>query len=325
MKKKAIELSVVIPVLNEEENLKPVCASLIKVLKKAVSSYEIIFINDGSRDDSLKMMHALAKKHSEIRVLSFSRNFGKEIATTAGVHHAEGQATLMFDADGQFPADKIPEFIEKWKAGAQVVIGVRDSNQKEGVVKRYGSKLFYSLFNLLSESAIMPRSTDFRLIDEVVREEFIQMTERHRMTRGLIDWLGFKRDYVTFNSSARLNGEAGYKFYKLATLGINSLVSLSLKPLFLFGWVGAIITGLSVLLGLFVLVEQFILGDPLQLHVTGSGILGIFISFMVGLVLMSQAIIATYLSHVHTQTQARPLFIIDKSHSVRLSSRSEKR
>lgn len=304
---------------NESEAAMLFHKDLLENAKKATEdSFEIIYVNDGSRDNTLDILTALAKKNSLIKVVNLSRNFGKEIATTAGISVATGDATIIMDGDGQHPPKLIGDFLESWEAGAQVVVGVRSSNEKEGLVKKLGSKIFYKLFNSTSGAEIIPRSTDFRLIDSAVRAEFLRFTERQRITRGLIDWLGFKRDYITFEAPARIAGEASYKTSQLVKLAMNSFVSLSLKPLFFFGWVGVVITTLSLFLGLFIIVEQFILGDPLALNFTGPAILGIFTSFLVGLVLMSQAMIAVYLAHIHAQTQSRPLFVIDKLKSINL-------
>lgn len=315
-------LSVVVPIYNESEGLLTFHNELLlPELQKAVGhSYEIIYVNDGSRDDSLELLTNLAHEDARVRVINLSRNFGKEIATTAGISRAIGRATIIMDGDGQHPPHIIKEFLAKWRAGAQVVIGVRDSNQKEGWVKKWGSSIFYALFNSISGAEMVPRSTDYRLIDRLVSVEFMKFTERQRITRGLIDWLGFRRDYVTFDSPARLAGKATYKTGHLVKLAMNSFVSLSLTPLFIFGWIGVVITILSFLAGIFISVEQFLLKDPLGLNFTGSALLGIFISFLIGIVLISQGIIAIYLSHVHGQSQARPLFVIDTAHSVGLQS-----
>ncbi|UTX51393.1 glycosyltransferase family 2 protein [Candidatus Saccharibacteria bacterium TM7i] len=311
-----MKLSVVIPAYNEAEGIETFHQDLLLPgVKNATKNYEIIYINDGSKDKTLELLTRIAKKDSNVKVVNLSRNFGKEIATTAGIFQASGDATIILDADGQHPPAIIDQFTAKWKKGAQVVIGVRNKQQHEGFIKEFGSKLFYKAFNGTSGEAMVPRSTDFRLISKEVREEFLKFAERNRITRGLIDWLGFKREYIIFDSPERLAGEASYKTSQLIKLATNSFVSLSLKPLFLFGWIGATITTISLIIGVFVALEQFILGDPLQLNFTGSALLGIFISFLVGIVLMSQGMIAVYLSHVHSQSQGRPLFVIDKSTS----------
>lgn len=314
-------LSVVVPMYNEQEVLAQFHADLLTEVKNAAEKekYEIIYVNDGSKDQTLNLLSKLAEEDKDIKVVNLSRNFGKEIATTAGISIASGKATMIMDGDGQHPPRLISNFLEKWRSGAQVVVGVRESNHNEGLIKKWGSKVFYKIFNATSGAEIVPRSTDFRLIDEVVRVEFLKFTERQRITRGLIDWLGFRRDYIIFDAPARLAGQASYKTTQLVRLAINSFISLSLKPLFLFGWIGVFITLVSLSVGVFILIEQFLLSDPLFLNFTGTAILGIFTSFLIGLVLTSQGMIAVYLSHVHGQTQERPLFVIDKTHSSNIS------
>jgi len=153
-------------------------------------------------------------------------------------------------------------------------------------------------------------------MDRSVQQEFIKLPEHNRITRGLIDWLGFKRDYIYFNSPARLAGAPSYSSTMLIGLALNSFVSLSLKPLFMLAWTGFIITLLAMVAGIFMLVEQLVLGDPLKLNFTGAALLGIFVSFLVGLVLTSQGVLAIYLSHIHTHAQGRPLFVVDRSSSI---------
>ena len=313
-------LSIVVPVFNEAEGIESFHSKhLLPALNKLTIQHEIIYVDDGSHDTTLDAITLFAKKDKSIKVVSLSRNFGKEIATTAGISAATGDATMIMDGDGQHPPSLINEFVEKWQNGAQVIVGVRNANQKEGVVKKVGSRVFYKIFNSTTGTELVPRSTDFRLIDKIVQKEFLKFTERQRITRGLIDWLGFKRDYVVFEAPARIAGKASYKTSQLVKLALNSFVSLSLKPLFFFGWVGITITLLSVGIGLFALIEQVILGDPMSLGITGSGLLGILISFLIGLVLISQAVLAVYVSHIHSQTQDRPLFIIDETRSKNLS------
>ena len=164
----------------------------------------------------------------------------------------------------------------------------------------------------------MPRATDFRLIDKAIQREFKLMTERNRITRGLIDWLGYERDYIEFKASPRLSGEAGYSFKKLFKLAIDSAISLSISPLYITAYIGVVILPLSTLLGLFMLIN-LALGDPTNLHATGSAYLMVLVLFLVGILLVSQAIICLYLSHIHTETQNRPLYIIDKEGSANLN------
>ncbi len=315
-----ITLSIVIPAYNEAAGIKEFHERLLlpNILKAVNDLYEIIYINDGSRDNTLEILTEIAKKNDHVKVISFSRNFGKEIAVSAGIEFAEGKATIVMDSDGQHPPELISNFIEKWKAGAQVVVGVRKSNHREGLIKKLGSKLFYQFFNSVNGIQMQPGSTDYRLIDRSVQQEFIKLREHNRISRGLIDWLGFKRDYIYFDAPARLAGTASYSSAKLVGLAVNSFISLSLKPLFMLAWGGFFITLLSFMAGVFIFIEQFLLGDPFELDFTGAALLGIFVSFLVGLVLTSQGVLAVYLSHIHTHTQGRPLFIIDYGASVRI-------
>lgn len=313
-----IHLSIVVPAYNEQAGIKEFHQLLSHELKSVGEVYEIIYVDDGSHDNTLKNLHDIAKADKAVRVISFARNFGKEMATTAGIEHAKGEAIIIMDGDGEHPPPLINDLIEKWRGGAQVVTGVRRSRQREGVVKKLGSKVFYRMLNSYVNNTMVPGSTDYRLISRDVQTEFLKFSERHRITRGLIDWLGFKQDYVYFDCPERIAGKATYGTSKLVKLAVNSFVSLSLKPLFVFGWIGIIITVLSLLFGLFMLVEQFFLGDPLGLRFTGSALLGILISFLVGLVLSSQGIIAIYLSHVHGQTQGRPMYVVDQRNSIRV-------
>lgn len=305
-------VSIIVPCYNESNNVEPFYGRLNAVIEAdKAHRYEVLYINDGSTDDTYDRLRKLANRHEEIRIVGLSRNFGKEIATTAGIHYAKGDALLMIDADGQHPPERIPEFIAKWEEGAKVVIGVRLSNHKEGLVKKYGSKLFHAIINRLTGQQLASGSTDFRLIDQVVQREFMRMTERSRITRGLIDWLGFTKDYVSFEADARMGGKAGYSLKKLIQLALDSFVSLSLKPLYFSLYAGIAVLPLSLLIALFSAIEM-IVGDPLHLRVTGSAYLVLLVVFLVGLLLISQGITALYLSHIHIETQNRPLFVVDE-------------
>jgi glycosyltransferase involved in cell wall biosynthesis len=310
-----VNLSVVVPVYNEADGLKDFHTSLTDAVRKVVKDgYEIIYCDDGSTDDTAKLVTGFNRANSRIKLLKLSRNFGKEIATTAGIHQARGQAVITIDGDGQHPVNMIADFIKLWQQGSKVVIGVRTANQKEGLVKRLGSKLFYGFFNRFTGMHLLPRSTDFRLIDKAVQRDFIQMTERNRITRGLIDWLGYPRDYINFKANVRTTGRPGYSFRKMFKLAIDSAISLSISPLYITAYIGAIVLPLSALLGLFML-GNLVLGDPAHLHATGSAYLMVFLLFMVGILLVSQGIIGLYLSHIHTETQNRPLYVVDKAAS----------
>lgn len=313
-----VKLSVVVPAYNEALGLPIFVPHLLSCLDELKLSYEVIIVNDGSTDDTLVVATELAQQHQQLRILNLSRNFGKEVALTAGVSYASGNAVLMIDADGQHPPELIKDFVAAWQDGNQVVIGVRKSNQKEGFVKRYGSKLFYKLINSSGGTRLIPGATDYRLIDRAVQQEFLKFTEHYRMTRALIDWMGYKRYEIPFDAPARIAGESPYRTKALFGLAYTSFISLSMAPLYAIGYIGVFITLFALALGMFILIEQVILPDPLSLNFTGTAMLGVLTIFLVGIMLLAQGLVAVYLSHIHAQTQNRPLFIVDHENSVRL-------
>ncbi len=304
------KISIVIPVYNEEGSI----TSVYNDLKSVVSSfdYEIIFINDGSIDGTMEKLRSFCQADSRIKVIEFSRNFGKEVATTAGINHCSGGACIIMDGDGQHPVELILEFIEKWQAGAEVVIGVRQKNKGEGIVKAIGSWFFYKIMSLISETKVVPRSTDYRLLDRQVVNEFNRLTERSRMTRGLIDWLGFRKDYVSFNAKARIKGKASYSFTRLLKLALSSFVSHSLFPLKFAGYLGIIITFFSGILGTFIVIENYILHDPWHLDFSGPAMLAVMILFLIGIVLVCLGLIALYIASIHSEVIGRPMYVVRK-------------
>lgn len=311
-------LSLVIPVYNEHEGLKAFHNSLSLVLNNLGDvSYEIIYCDDGSTDGSKEVLASIASTDNTVKTIVFSRNFGKESALSAGIAQAMGKAVVTLDADGQHPVELIPKFFDMWKSGARVVVGIRKSS-KGNVVKRLESKLFYGIFNKLSSQKLIAGSTDFRLIDHSVQAAFLNLHESNRITRGLIDWLGFEPSYIKFELNKRTQGKPGYSQRKLLQLAMNSIVSLSPRPLYILGYLGMIVTSLAFVLGLTVTLEQVVLGDPLHLRITGTAMLGILLLFFVGILLISQGILAVYISHIHTESKQRPLYVIDYLHSKRI-------
>jgi len=311
------KLSIVVPLFNEALVLKDFHDSLTVTLKRLDMSYEIIYCDDGSTDTTNELARAVCHEDKRVRLLTLSRNFGKEVATSAGIAAARGEAIITIDADGQHPVELLPEFIWRWQEGKRVIIGLRTANQKEGWVKRLGSKLFYGLYSKFTGIKLVAGSTDYRLIDASVQREFLRMTERNRITRGLIDWLGYERAYITFRANPRLGGEATYSFKKLVKLAIDSAISLSLSPLYIAAYLGAIVLPLATIVGIGMVINAAI-GDRLHLHATGSAYVMILVLFLVGVLLVSQGIIGLYLSHIHTETQNRPLYVIDTEKSVGL-------
>jgi dolichol-phosphate mannosyltransferase len=302
-------LSIIVPVYNEEKNV-PLFYEKIQVVLNALNyAWEIVFINDGSLDKSILELEKITERDTRVRVLDFSRNFGKEIAVTAGINTCRGDACMILDADLQHPIEKIPEFIKKWEAGAEVVVGVREKSKKEKLIKRMGSYFFYKIINQISDMEIMTRATDFRLMDRVVIDEFNRLSERNRMTRALIDWLGFRREYINFQANERMHGVPAYSFWKLVRLAFNSMISFSLFPLKLAGYMGIIITVLSGLLGGFIMIDRYI---TKELHFSGPAILAVVILFLIGIVLICLGLIALYIANIHAEVTNRPMYIVRK-------------
>lgn len=311
-------ISIVVPLYNEAEGLAAFHAALTAAIK--AYDYEIIYCDDGSQDKTSTIAQNLAAKDARVRLVALSRNFGKEHALAAGIQQARGQAIMLVDGDGQHPVTRIPEFVAAWETGSKVVIGVRIADAHEGFVKHIGSKVFYGLFNKFSSSPLVPGSTDFLLIDQEVRRAFLSLPETDRITRGLIDWLGYDRTYIEFEALARQHGTATYTHRQLVALAANSFVSLTTLPLYIFGYIGAAITAIAFVLGGCVGLEQIVLGDPLHWKFTGTAMLSILVVFLVGIVLLSQGILGLYISHIHNQSKRRPLYIIDHDKSVKVQN-----
>jgi len=308
-----LKISVIIPAHNEQKNIPLIYEKLKAVFSNVPQyDYELIFVDDGSADDSLAVLEKISSADDRVKFLEFSRNFGKEAATTAGLQACLGDAAIMIDADLQHPAELILEFIAKWQAGADVVIGLR-KNSSDSLAKRWGGKMFYAIINRISETPLVSGATDFRLIDRKVINEFNRLTERQRITRGLLDWLGFKREFIEFEAQERLHGEASYSMSKLIHLALHSFVSHSLFPLKFAGYLGTIITIFSGLLGVIVFIERYILNDPLNWYPSGSTQLAIINVFLIGIVLACLGLIALYVGNINSEVTGRPLYVVRKS------------
>lgn len=302
-------LAVVIPVYREACNLPRLYARLEGVTGGLSDfTWEYLFVNDGSPDDSLEILRQFAERDPKVKVLDLSRNFGKEIALTAGVHDADAaDAVICMDADLQHPPELIPKLIEVWQKGAEIVATIRTGSGKQPLLRRIGSHLYYWLMSKISGLDMVSQTTDFRLYDKKVVAAFRQATERERMFRGIMDWLGFRKAYVEFRADARNEGCAGYSYGKLWRLAINSITAFSLWPLRLTGYLGVFITSTSGLL-LTWMFGNYVLGDkaiytPLAIVVVAN-------TFLIGIVLMAIGLVALYIGTIHTEVVNRPLYIV---------------
>ena len=303
-------ISIVIPIYNEAPNVAPLYKSVKSIIKKLPQKFELIFVDDGSKDDSVQRIRKVAKRDKIVRIVELARNFGKEIAVTAGIHAARGDAAVIMDADLQHPPELLPQFVEQWEQGADVVVGVKKYSKSESWFKKFSSNSFYSLLGKVSSSNITPHASDFRLINRKVIDTFKTFTERNRITRGLIDWAGFERHYIYFEAPPRLHGQATYSYRKLFGLAMNSFTAYSMLPLKVASWLGWLILIISSLLGLFTVVEKYALGDPMRLDISGTALLAMMLLFLVGVVLICLGFVALYIARIHEEVINRPLYIV---------------
>lgn len=316
MKKNIDLLSVVVPVYNEEAGIDAFYELLEVELKKlSIKKHEIVFVNDGSSDNSSEKLASLAAKHPEVVVIELTRNFGKEAALSAGLHSTKGDCVVMMDSDGQHPPDKIKTLLAPFYDGYDMVVGIRTINPDEKAVKKIGTRMYYRLLKMSGATYVQPRVTDFRAMSRDAVDTFNSLPERKRITRGLLDWMGYPTKYVEFESVERIAGDATYSTKKLIILAIDSILSSSRRPLSISIFIGGVITVLSIVGLLFSLVEGYIFNDPYNLKITGTAILGLSILFVVGLVFVSQGILAIYLARIYEEAQQRPLYIINKTRS----------
>jgi dolichol-phosphate mannosyltransferase len=309
-------ISIIVPVYNEAPNIPVLHDEIVRHITGLPYDFEFVFVDDGSKDNSSNAVQKLAKNEDRnIRLIELSRNFGKEAAVSAGLHAARGDAAIILDADLQHPPKIIRKFITKWKKGAEVVVGVKRYGKSEFWVKRYASDMFYKMLGPISETEITPHAADYRLLDRRVIDAFGRMPERNRMTRGLIDWLGFRRDYVHFDVAPRKHGTRSYSFRKLTHLAMQSFTSYSLVPLKLSSYLGNFILIMSALIGIYLGVEKFILGDPMHMQVSNTSLLALLIIFLVGVVLECIGMLAMYIAHIHAEVTNRPLYVIRSEHA----------
>jgi len=304
------QIAIVIPVYRESGNLNRLYERLESVTA-ALSDFvwEYIFVNDGSPDDSMNVLRELSRKDAKCKVLDLSRNFGKEIALTAGVHEAEtADAVICMDADLQHPPELIPELIRKWKNGAEMVVTIRISTDKQPLLRQIGSLTYYWLMSRISGLQMVSQTTDFRLYDKNVVAAFKHATERERMFRGIMDWMGFRKVYIEFKADARTEGTPGYSYSKLWKLALTSITSFSLWPLRLTGYLGGGITLVSGLLLAWMLLNYLL--NNQALNYTPLAIVVVANTFLMGVILMAIGLVALYIGTIHTEVINRPLYII---------------
>jgi dolichol-phosphate mannosyltransferase len=306
------KISILIPAYNEADNIRPLYDRLLKVLQTLAYDLEIIFVNDGSTDQTTQTIDLLAATDRRVKFIEFSRNFGKEAATTAALLHATGDAAIMLDSDLQHPPELIPQFLIHWERGADIVVGLRNMTQTT-LIKNLGSKIFYRLMHHISSTEIIPNATDYRLLDRKVLDQFVHFTERDRITRGLIDWMGFHRAYINFDAAQRHSGSAKYTVVKLTRLAVATCINHCLFPLRFIGYLGVAITLFFGLFGSTIFIGKYLLKWPFFLSFSGPAQLAILLLFLVGILLSIQGILALYIASIQHDTSGRPLYLIRSS------------
>lgn len=299
--------SLIVPIFNEEETINVLYARVRAVMDSLGEPVELILVNDGSRDQSLKLMRELQRQDSSVCYLSLARNFGHQIAVTAGLNFARGQAVIVLDADLQDPPELIPELIAQWRQGYQVVYAQRTKRKQESWFKKLTAYLFYRLLQRLADVTIPADTGDFCLMDRQVVDLLNRMPEQNRYIRGLRSWVGFTQTAVLFERDARYAGEVKYTFRKSLRLAINSLISFSKVPLRLSTYLGLFTAALA--LGMVVLVLYWRLHQP-HSPLTGLAAIVIAILFLGSVQLVCIGILGEYIGRIYEEVKGRPLYTL---------------
>jgi polyisoprenyl-phosphate glycosyltransferase len=302
-----IRYSIVIPVFNEEAVLPVLLRRLDLLLGRLDGPAEAIFVDDGSGDTSPIVLRALAKRDPRFRYIGLSRNFGHQVAITAGMDAAQGDAIVVMDADLQDPPEVVEEMIARWKDGYEVVYARRLSRAGESRFKRATAHLFYRLLGRMSSVAIPADVGDFRLIDRKVLEALRQMPEQDRFVRGMVAWLGFKQTEVTFHRLERLAGDTKYPLFKMARLALNAALGFSDAPLRLAIWCGLAVSALALAYGSYVLALWLAHDSSL---VVGWSSTIIVVSLLCGINMLMTGIVGLYVGRIHAEVKRRPLYVV---------------
>ncbi len=301
-------ISIVAPCYNEADSIVPFVAAMMDVIKAGDARYELVFVDDGSTDDTRAQLSALADRHSEIRVVAFSRNFGKEAALTAGLDYAEGDAVVVMDVDLQDPPELIAVFIEKWREGYDVVYATRDDRGADTFAKRFTAGGFYRLFNKISAVKIPENTGDYRLMDRRVVETIKTLPERSRFMKGLFAWVGFKSVGVDYARPARAAGKSKFNFWRLWNFAIDGFASFSTAPLRVWSYIGGIIAALSFLYASAIIFITLVTG----VDVPGYASLLTFILFFGSVQMISVGILGEYMARLFIEVKGRPIYIVDE-------------
>ena len=297
--------SIVIPVFNEQENLEILHTRLTKVMKSLGEPYEIIFVDDGSTDDSFQILSDLHQKDSNVKAIRFTRNFGQHIAVTAGLDHCKGENVILMDADLQDQPEEIPKLFAKLSEGYDIVYGFRGRRQ-DNFLRRLTSKAYRLLLAKLTNLTINPDIVPLRITTRRVVDYTNQFRERSRTVGGLVGWLGFPYATVEIEHGKRFAGKTKYSLWKLITLAVSGVISFSNAPLRLAVWFGFIVSSISFVFGLYYLIRRLVWGIP----VAGYTSIIVSVFFVGGVLLLVLGVIGEYIGRINTEVRNRPLYVI---------------
>lgn len=299
-------LSVIIPVYYEEAVVEACYKELKRVMVQNKWQYELIFVNDGSKDKTLEILRSISAEDKNVKVIDFSRNFGHQIAVTAGLFHCIGDAAVVIDADLQDPPHVIEKMMAKWQEGYDVVYAKRKQRKGETFFKLITAKYFYRLLHYMAEIEIPMDTGDFRLMNRKVIEAFKKMPERNRFVRGMVSWVGFDQTYIEYERDVRFAGETKYPLKKMLRFASDGIISFSTKPLKLVRSLGFLTIFIAIALFIYSLVSKFILHSV----VSGWTSLMVAITFFSGVQLFSIGLLGEYIARIYDESKNRPLYLI---------------
>ena len=301
-------ITVIVPVLNEAATLNGLIDRLSPVLDGLAVRWEVLFVDDGSTDETLAVLKAFNSRDRRITAISLSRNFGKEIALAAGLKYAQGDAVILMDADLQHPPELLALFVDRWREGYQIVYGQRLEHTADGPLRRFFSRAYYKIFNALANTDIPEGAGDFRLLDRCAIDAMNRIGEVSRFNKGLFSWIGFRTVGVPYTAAVRTSGISKWSYRRLARFALDGLTSFSTLPLRVFSLLGLAISLSAFAYALIVLAQTLVLG----VDVPGYPSLIISVMFFAGVQLISLGVIGEYLGRVYEEVKARPLFIVSE-------------
>jgi polyisoprenyl-phosphate glycosyltransferase len=305
-----VELSIVVPVHNEASNLDEFFRRLLAVLERAASSYEIVCVDDGSTDETLIRLLERRANDPRLKILSFSRNFGKDVALSAGIEHAGGAAVIPIDCDLQDPPELIEQMLAQWRLGYDVVYATRSARPGDGFTKRLTARMFYRLLDVVSEVPIPPDAGDFRLLDRRVVDAVLELPERSRFMKGLFAWVGFKQTELSFERPGRNAGRGAWTYWRLWNFALDGITSFSTLPLKIWSYIGVVVSLLAFGYAIFLALLKIARG----INVPGYTSLMVVVLFFAGIQLITLGIIGEYLGRVFTEVKRRPLYLLRETH-----------